>query len=45
MEQDDPLSPPPPPAPEEPIDLISHTLAQMLKIIPDIDPEHALGLM
>jgi len=45
MEQDDPLPPPPPPPPEEPIDPISHTLAQILEIIPDIDPEHALGLV
>ena len=45
MEQDDPLPPPPSPPPEEPIDPISHTLAQILEIIPDIDPEHALGLI
>ena len=50
QQQDEPLplpppSPPPPPPPEEPIDPISHTLAQILEIIPDIEPEHALGLV
>jgi hypothetical protein len=47
MQEDDPPppTPPPPPPPEEPIDPISHTLAQILEIIPDIDPEHALGLV
>jgi len=41
MEQDEPLPSPPPPPPEEPIGPISHTLTQVLEIIPDIDPEHA----
>jgi TRIAD3 protein (E3 ubiquitin-protein ligase RNF216) len=44
MELDDPLPPLPPPQ-EEPIDPIFHTLVQILEIIPDIDPEHALGLV
>ena len=50
QQQDEPLplpspSPPPPPPPEEPIDPISQTLSQILEIIPDIEPEHALGLV
>jgi len=40
-EQDEPLPSPPPPPPEEPIDPSSHTLTQILEIIPDIDPKHA----
>jgi hypothetical protein len=37
--------PPPVPVPQEPVDPIDQTLVQILEVIPDIDPEHALGLV
>ncbi|KIM37077.1 hypothetical protein M413DRAFT_13617 [Hebeloma cylindrosporum] len=45
MQPNETPRPPATPPPEEPIDPISHTLAQILEIIPGIDPENTLGLV
>jgi len=37
--------PPPAPAPQERVDPVDQTLVKILEVIPDIDPEHALGLV
>ncbi|KAF9560510.1 hypothetical protein CPC08DRAFT_723314 [Agrocybe pediades] len=45
QEREPQRAPPPPPEPQPIVDPASHVVAQVLEIVPDVDPDHLLALV